>query len=818
MLRQKPRRFWKRSLFAVGLIIAAAAASVTFIFVRAMPDYSGVAALPGLSAEVRVYRDSWGVPHIFAANTNDAARALGYLHASERLFQMEMQRRAGQGRLSEVAGPDMLGVDKFVRTLGIYRLAQSSFGALSPEVQSQFQAYADGVNAWLATHENRLPPEFLLMDTKPERWTPSDSLVWGKLMALQLSKNYRSERLRARLSQHLSAAQMEALFLDTPSPITIEPQKNFPASDGSVKRASTEMAPSRLAAKPADGANPVGFGPRHEAILASLIGLHDAASNEWVIGGQNTASGKPILANDPHLGLEAPILWYLARIVTPETAVKGVTVPGSPMVLLGQNDDVAWGFTTTNSDVQDLFIETVDPKDANRYLTPEGSAAFETRQEIIHIKGRPDVTLTVRATRHGPVLSDIDAESQTLAGAGKVVALAFTGLGAADTTSEAFAKLNQARGQNDILEALKLYQTPAQNIVYADREGHIGFINPGLLPIRKSGDGRMPTDGASGAFDWTGMASFEQMPQVRDPEAGFIFNANSTVVPTNFSPNLGRDWAEPFRAWRIQQFMNENGPHTLDTSARMQADHLSLAARDLLPALLALTPATPQAKEALALLENWDGVMDKDRAEPLIFEAWLHEMHQMLVTEKAGDPIKEKGPFAAASIDFILSNRAAEWCGTADADCAHLKTGALTRALAMLTARQGADMKKWRWGRENVAMLRHKFYTHIPLFNRLSDISVESSGDFYTLDRGGGMENDPDHPFARTHGAGYRGIYDLANPDASRFIIATGESGHIFSRHYGDLVPLWNEGRYISLSGSEDELKRQGADELVFKP
>ncbi len=800
---------------AIGLIVAAAAALVILMFERAMPDYSGVATLPGLSAEVRVYRDNWGVPHIFAANRNDAARALGYVHASERLFQIEMQRRAGQGRLSEMTGPDMLGVDKFVRTLGLYRLAQSSFNALSPDMQNQLQAYAEGVNAWLAAHKNRLPPEFLLMSAKPERWTPPDSIVWGKLMALQLSKNYRSERLRAHLAQHMSAGQMEALFPDTPSPITIEPQKNpSPSAETGTRKASMGTAGSSVATL-SEALSP---SAKPDELLGSVLGLRDAASNEWVISGQHTASGKPILANDPHLGLEAPILWYLARIVTPEMAVKGVTVPGSPIVLLGQNDNVAWGFTTTNSDTQDLFIETVDPKDANRYLTPEGSAAFETREEIIHVKDKPDVTLTVRATRHGPVLSDIDAESKTLAGAGKVVALAFTGLSAADTTSEALARLNQARGQSDILEALKLYQTPAQNIVYADREGHIGFINPGLLPIRKSGDGRTPCDGASGAFDWTGMATFEQMPQVRDPEAGFIFNANSAVVPSNFSPSLGREWGEPFRARRIQAFMNEDGVHTLDTSARMQADHLSLAAKDLLPALLALTPATPQAKEALALLRDWDGVMDKDRAEPLIFEAWLYEMHRMLVTEKARDPIKEKGPFAAASIEFILNHRAAEWCGTNDADCAHLKTEALNRALAMLTARQGADMKKWRWGRENVAMLRHKFYNHIPLLDRLSDLSVESSGDFYTLDRGGGTENDADHPFARTQGAGYRGIYDLANPDASRFMIATGESGHILSRHYGDLVPLWNEGRYISLSGSEDELKRRGAEELVFKP
>ena len=821
MLRPK-RPIWKRSILAVGLILAILVAGTIIVFERAMPDYSGVAALPGLSAEARVYRDRWGVPHIFAANKNDASRALGYVHASERLFQMEMQRRAGQGRLSEMAGRGMLGTDKYIRTLGLYRLAQSSFTALSPEVQSHLQAYADGVNAWLATHESRLPPEFLLMGAVPERWTPADSVVWGKLMAVRLSFNYRLEMLRARLAQHMPKEQVEALFSDMPSPITIEPRKNpAPNAGNGVKRASIEADHSSSASPPHGGVQDAASpkpAPKPEDILDSLLGLGGAASNEWVVSGQHTATGKPILANDPHLGLEAPILWYLARVVTPGMTVKGATVPGLPAVLLGQNDNVAWGLTTTHSDVQDLFIETVDPTDPGRYLTPDGSAAFETKQEIIHVKGEPDVTMTVRSTRHGPVMSDIDAEMRTLAGPGKVMALAFTGLGATDTTSEAFWLLNQARGQDDVLHALKAYQAPPQNIVYADRDGHIGFINPGLLPIRKSGDGRMPADGASGAFDWTGMASFDQLPQVRDPEAGFILNANSAVVPRRFSPTLGSDWGEPFRARRIQEFMNDDGAHTLDTSARMQSDHLSLAAKDLLPALLTIKPEAPQAKEALALLQNWDGVMDKDRPEPLIFEAWLHEMHRLLLTAKTGDPLGEKGPFAAASIEFILANRAAEWCGKDDADCAKLKTEALNQALAMVTKRQGPDMKTWRWGRENVALLRHKFYSRIPLLDRLSDLSVESSGDFYTLDRGGGTENDADLPFARTHGTGYRGIYDLANPDASRFIIATGESGHIFSRHYGDLVPLWNEGRTITLAGSEDELKAKGAEGLIFKP
>ena len=815
MHRQKPRsRIWKRSLLAAGFVLVIASAGPALVFERALPDYSGTASLPGLSADVRVYRDRWGVPHIFAANRDDAARALGYIHASERLFQMETQRRAGQGRLSEIAGPRLLDTDKYIRTLGLYRLAQESFAALPPEAQIHLQAYADGVNAWLAAHERRLPPEFMLTGAVPDRWTPADSIVWGKLMALRLSYNYRVELLRARLLQRLPKDRVEVLFPDASKPVTIEPERQLaPIAGSGSKRASAEsegaQIPSPAAAAPA---------PRPEDILGSLLGLSQPASNEWVVSGKLTATGKPILANDPHLDLGAPILWYLARIVTPDMTVKGATVPGTPVVLLGQNGDIAWGFTTTNSDVQDLFIETVDPKDPARYLTPDGSQPFETRQETIHVKGEPDVTIRVRVTRHGPVLSDIDRDMQALAGRGKVMALAFTGLGASDTTSEALWLLNEARGKDDILLALKAYQSPPQNIVYASRDGHIGFINPGLLPIRKSGDGRLPVDGASGAFDWIGTAPFDQLPRLSDPEAGFIFNANSAVVPRNFSPSLGSDWAEPFRARRIQELLGEDGPHTLDTSAKMQADHASLAAKDLLPALLALAPSDRQAKEALSLLQGWDGVMDKDRAEPLIFEAWLLEMHRLLLVAKMGDPLREQGPFAAASIAFILNNRAAEWCGSEDKDCATLKTEALKQALAVLTKRQGEDMKSWRWGRENITLLRHKVYSTIPGLDRLSDLSVESSGDFYTLDRGGGTEGDAVYPFARTHGPGFRGIYDLADPSASRFIIATGQSGHIFSRHYGDLVPLWNEGRSITLAGSEDELKRQGADKLVFRP
>jgi penicillin amidase len=777
----------------IGLAVVATLAG-GYLFWRAMPAYSGSEKLPGLSAEARVWRDAYGVPHIFAASMDDAARALGYLHASERLFQMEAQRRGGQGRLAEILGPDRVAGDKFVRTLGFYREAESSFSALSPAAQKRLQAYADGVNAFIDSHKDALPPEFLLIGDQPEPWKPADSLVFGKLLALELSNNYEFEALRARLRQKLGPEQASWMFpgVQPGAPITTEP--TLGATHASAKSVKDQMG--------------------------ALIGVTHGASNEWVVAGSRTVTGKPILANDPHLGIGAPILWYLVRIVTPEGSVKGATVPGTPVVLLGQNDSIAWGFTTADTDVQDLFIETIDPTDSSKYLTPDGPRPFETRVETIHVKDGADVNITVRASRHGPILSDASEDLGGLAEPGKAIALAFTGLGDHDTTAEAFLRLNGARNWSEFLDAMRLYQTPTQNIVYADMTGDIGFFSPGLVPLRKSGDGLAPVGGASGDFDWTGMVPFEQLPQLRNPEIGFAFNANNASVPSDHQPTFGQDWEEDFRARRIQQFMETIDKHSLDTSAAMQVDHLSLAAKALQPFVAMIAPSDERARQAQALLNSWDGVMDKDQVEPLIFTAFLSSLHRILLEEKTGLNMEAMGPFAAATLISLMRDHPS-WCdapGKADPDCRRALGRALDEGLALLVKRDGADMSQWRWGSEHVAVLQHKVFSHVPLLKWMSDLSLPSSGGFYTLDRGGGWEPSPGRPFARTEGGGFRGLYDLADPEKSRFIIATGESGHIFSRHYRDLVPLWIDGKSITLTGSEDDLKKAGAAVLRFSP
>jgi penicillin amidase len=782
---------------AASLILALVALATLgggYLFYRAMPAYSGVETLPGLTAEVRVWRDHFGIPHVFAASMDDAARALGYTHASERMFQMEIMRRVGQGRMAEIRGADLLHVDKFIRTVGFYREAEASFSALSPWAQKRLEAYAEGVNAFLDSHRNALPPEFLLAGDSPEPWKPADSIVIGKLEAYQLSQNFWLKILRARLLKKFGPDEANWLF---PAARPGEPITTLPSlGGGHAARESVEDE------------------------IGALTGIGRGASNEWVVAGSRTETGMPILANDPHLDLNAPILWYLARIVTPEGSVKGATFPGAPVFVLGQNASIAWGLTTADSNVEDLFVETVDPSDPKKYLTPDGPRRFETREETIHVKGGADVKLAIRATRHGPVLSDISEDAASVAEPGKVVALAFTGLGDRDTTPEAFMRVNAARNWGEFLDALRVYQTPTQNLVYADAAGNIGFFNPGLVPVRKSGDGLTPVDGASGAFDWTGTVPFDQLPELYNPAIGFAFNANNADFPPDHQPSLGFDYEENFRARRIQQFFDTIGKHSLETSAAMQADHLSLDVKELQPFIAMIAPSTDWARQAQAMLLKWDGVMAKDRPEPLIYTAFLSALHKILLADKTGLPMKDKGPFAATTLISLMRDHPS-WCGSPgapDPDCRKALGRALDDGLALVVKRNGANMSQWEWGAEHEAVLRHQVYAHVPLFDRLTDLSLPSSGGFYTLDRGGGSDPPPDMPFARTIGGGFRGLYDLADPGKSRFMIATGESGHIFSNHYGDLVPLWNDVRSITLTGSEDDLKQAGGEELTLKP
>jgi penicillin G amidase len=775
------------------LAVSAAGLGAGYLWLRqSLPQVDGEIRVAGVSAPVTVVRDQWAIPYIEAQNLSDATFAQGFVHAQDRLWQMEFQRRLGAGRLAEIVGPAGLPGDRFMRTLGLYRLAAASLVHLSPETRARLDAYAAGVNAYLAVRTGPLPLEFLLLrHHEVEPWSPADTLVWLRLMALDLSVNYRDELLRARLAQRLTDEQIADVWPDYPesAPVTlVELARSLPA----------------------------------EQLAAALPPAPDRAqgSNAWVLAGSRTATGAPLLANDPHLGLRAPGVWYLARIEAPEVTLVGATMPGVPGILLGHNGSVAWGLTNTGADVQDLFIERTDPAEPLRYLTPDGSAPFEVRDEVIRVKGGPPATHRVRETRHGPVLSDLLPDAERLFGAGEVVALAWTALAADDCTMQALLRLNQARDWPSFVAATQGVGAPMQNILYADVAGHIGFIAPGRVPVRRQGDGRWPVPGWSGAYDWQGEIPFADLPRAQDPPDGAFVNANNPIVPRDYPYLLTADWEASYRARRLAQLLAGRS-HDLAAFAAMQADQLSLLAQDLLPIMLEAEAPSPAAAAALAELRAWDRVMRPDARAPLLFAAWYRELSRLIYADELGALFERFWSVRPRFMDRILKHRQV-WCDdrttAAVESCAALAARALELALADLARRFGDDQARWRWGAAHPARMAHAIFGEQPLLAWLFDIRAASGGDSTTVNVGHYAPGDARQPFASTHAAGFRGLYDLADLDRSRFVAATGQSGSPLSRHYHDLTALWSAGDSVAMDGSADAGRRGASARLRLVP
>jgi penicillin amidase len=766
----------RRIAYGILLLVLAAAGSVYLFLRSSLPVTGGVLALPGLEAPVQISRDGRGIPTIRAASDHDASFALGFLHAQDRLFQMDLMRRYGAGRLSELFGRATLNLDRTVRVLGFYRAAEAQYAGLSPQVRGALDAYAAGVNAFLATRRGALPPEYYLLGTTPEPWRPTDSLVWGKIMDFELAGNYRGELLRARLLQRLSPADLAVLFPPYPKDAPVA----LPA------RALYERLPlDRLYALLPPGAGP------------------QAASNNWVLDGAHSQSGKPLLANDPHLDFSAPGVWYLARIATPDLTLAGVTAPGTPFMVIGHSDRIAWGFTTTGGDVEDLYVERADPADPSRYLTPDGAMPFVTRQERIGLNDGTSVNLTVRETRHGPVISDLAGD-----GATDLLALKTTWLGADDRTPDALWGMVRARDWDGFRAALRSFTAPQQNIVYADIDGNIGFIAPSRIPIRAAGDGWLPAPGWSGDHEWTGEIPFDALPSALNPPSGRIVTANNKIVPDDYPYFITRDWELPYRAERIDALLDAAPTQSPDASATIQADDVSLAARRLLPLMLGVLPANDAARAAVERLRHWDGRMARDQAEPLIFTAWLRELSRVLYGEKLGIYFRDYWSLRPEVVRGILTEHQ-DWCGKDGCDAALALS--LDRALADLRDRYGADSDRWRWGAAHAAKFLSGFWSHVPMLAGLADLEIAADGGEDTVNAAEMNVRDDDDPFRDRHGPTLRMIVDLAHPEAARFMITPGQSGNPLSPHWGDLMRPWRDIHYVTIgddrSGGELRLE-----------
>jgi len=740
-----------------------------YLYLRsALPQTDGRVVLAGPRAEIRIERDADGVPRIIAQNDEDLSFGLGFVHAQERLFQMELQRRYGAGRLSEIFGPQAVAVDRQMRVLGLYRAAEAEIPFLSTEMNHALDAYAAGVNAFLTSRRGALPPEFLLLGFAPEPWRPADSLVWGKLMAVQLGGNYRGELLRARMARTIPAADLDFLYPDYP--------KDAPTTLAEMAPIYRQMALDEL----------------YEALPALVGPIY--ASNNWVVDGVHSASGKPILANDPHLAFGSPGFWYLARLETPQHQITGATAAGVPLVVIGHNERIAWGFTTTTADVEDLFVEQVDPADPGRYLTPQGSAPFQSRHETVVVKGAAPVEITIRETRHGPVLSD--ALPPGAADRGFVLALAATFTIPGDRSAEALWEVNRAADWPSFRAALRQFVGPVQNIVYADVDGTIGFIAPGQVPIRRRGQGWLPAPGWTGSHDWTGFIPFDALPTAINPPSGHFVTANNKIVPDNYPYFLSRDWDLPNRAERIEALLAATPVQTAASSAAIQADTFSLMAERLVPLMTGTVTQNPATREMVERLRNWDFRMDMDKVEPLLFTAWLREFSRSILFGRFGDAVSDYWDLRPRVMEAVLTERP-DWCDDpkrpGEESCGSRLAEALEATLARLGRDYGSDMAQWQWRRAHVAVFANSVFSRIPMLRDWLRIAIPTPGAYDTLNRGPSTIRDDTTPFEQRFGAGLRMIADLASPEDARMITAPGQSGDPLSAHYADLLQRWRD-------------------------
>ncbi len=760
------------------LVLAAVAAGSGYLWMRgSLPQTEGEIRIAALQAPVKILRNSDGLVNIQAANELDLYRALGFVHAQDRLWQMDFMRRAASGRLSEVTGQATLALDRFFRTLGFRQLAEANLAHLSAETVAALEAYAEGVNAFLETRSGPLPLEFQVLRYEPEPWSPTDSLLWGRIMALRLSNNWRDELSRARLAGRFNPDEIAELWPAYPagSPVTLQ-QLNA-LIDHSITEQLTTLLPPSLA--------PTG------------------ASNAWVLDGTRTAGGSPILANDPHLPLDAPGVWFLARLEAPGIALAGATAPGAPFMTLGHNGRVAWGFTTTHSDTQDFFIERISPDNPDQYETPEGPEDFKVRDEFIRVNGGESIRLIVRETRHGPVMSDVIPEGSSETGA--VLALAWPALRADDRTADAIYGMNHAENWVEFREALRQFHSPQQNVIYADTAGNIGFLAPARVPIRRAGNGQHPVPGWSGEFDWIGFVPFEELPSIDNPRSGIIVNANNKIVPDSFSHLIAVDWPPPYRAERIGSLLSSaSGNHDIIDSTILQQDIFANAASKILPKLLTAAPKNDRSREAIALLQTWDRQMHRNAPEPLILQAWVWALGQAILADELGPNYREFLDGGTFTIERLIANDSS-WCndiGTAEMeDCSAQIVLALDVALDYLGERFGNDMTTWRWGEAHVARFTHPVIGRIPVLRQLFTYSVEADGGNDTVNRASPrLGGSPENLFEDVFGAGFRAAYDLGALDRSRFMIATGQSGNPLSGLYGNLAVRWRDGQTVSLA------------------
>jgi penicillin amidase len=846
VLRSWPR--WARvsTYVAAGLalVLLAGAVTVGVLLRRPLPEESGTAELPGLEAAVEVVRDEHGVPQVYADSLTDLVKAQGYVHAQERFFEMDVRRHATAGRLAEMFGEAALDSDKAVRTMGWRHVAERELAIVAPRTRQVLEAYADGVNAYLHQRApSQLAVEYTVLngsglDYRPEDWSPVDSLAWLKAMAWDLRGNMGDEVDRALTAAAVGERRAEQLWPAYPF------DEHAPIVDGGavvdgVFEPEATTGGTRLPQRPAWTADQqqrwsTALRNVRDALDAvpSWLGRGDGiGSNSWVVDGEHSATGAPLLANDPHLGVSMPGVWMQmglhCRTVSEACPmeVAGFTFSGVPGVVIGHNADIAWGFTNLGPDVADLYLERV-VGDGYRY---DGAVLpLRTRTETIEVRGADPVTIEVRATRHGPLLSDVDdglAAVGAASGQEHAVALAWTAL-QPSATADAILAMNTATDWDSFREAAASFAVPAQNLVYADRAGHIGYQAPGLVPIRKSGnDGRWPAEGWRPEDDWSGeTVPFEGLPHVLDPEEGFVVTANQAVVGPDYPYALTQDWDRGYRAQRIRDLLVEEGELSVAEMAELQLDDRNPMAATLVPYLLDVDLPRGYASAGQRLLDGWDGSQSADSAPAAYYNVvWRTLLEHTFHDELPEDVWPDGGQRWFAVIGGLLREPADPWWddvtteGVVERRDDVLRT-ALLEARDELTRLQSLHPEDWSWGALHTLELRS------PSLGESGIGPVEALVNRGDWEVGGGSSTvdatawDAAEGYAVTAAPSMRMVVSLADLDDSRWINVTGVSGHPASGHYTDQTDLWARGETIAWPFSREAVEATGEDVLRLVP
>ncbi|MEY4530656.1 MAG: hypothetical protein RLZZ156_1377 [Deinococcota bacterium] len=736
----------------------------------------------GLTAPVSIQKDQWGVPHIRAKTDLDAFYAQGFVHAQDRLWQMELNRRTGAGRLSEILGAAALDQDKFLRTWGFYRAAEAAYPALEPRSKAILESYTAGVNAVIA--QGNLPLEFSLLGVKPEPWKPADSLVWSKMLAYNLSSNWNSELENSEIARKVGIAGFNAL-----KPQYAKPYPSILRLDdyqGKLDGLEPQTKPTVISAALATAMQTV------EATAKTLreqygVGYENGlGSNNWVVSGSRTESGKPLLANDPHLGFQAPSLWYLADMKGDTLSAIGATLPGVPGVVLGRNERIAWGATNTAPDTQDLFL--LEVKDG-AYKTPSGMVKIESREEIFKVGGREE-KYTIRSTAYGPIISDLAAVGVKLPET-QAIALRFVALEPNDTTLDAFIGFNYAKNWDEFKTALRRYVTPQQNFVYADDTGNIGYYAPGKIPVR-NWDGRFPATASTGA-NWSGYAPFEDLPNVLNPREGFIVTANNRTLPFGASQTEYSTYTEGYRAQRIRELILETPKHTVASMRAAQADNESLVSRELIPGLLALNAKSDAAKRLQNEVKQWDNKASIDSTGATAFAFYYRELTRVLEDE-IGNKYYDEPNFLIPA--FTKGSPYCDDKRTAALEtCAVIMQNALENGAAALEKQLGNNVGEWTWRRVHIAQFNALIGSN-PTIGFFVNRSIPTNGSRLTVN----VANYNQETFVQRAGVSFRSIMDFSSLNKSRYIHPMGQSGDPFSRDYDNLLPLWRDGLDIPMS------------------